>query len=138
MCSIFMGKEGAWWLGRYVEENIVREGEQAFAQEYRNIKAVIFHRKLQLNELKEIRNDVYESSKIYKEKTKVAHDKMISRKEFELGQKVFLFNTRMKLFPGKLRYHQVGPFIVTNVFSHGVVEIGTMKTAKEQKVNSHS
>ena len=27
ICSIFMGKEGAWWLGRNVEENIVREGE---------------------------------------------------------------------------------------------------------------
>ena len=70
-----------------------------------DVNAMGIHRKLQLNELKEIRNDVYESSKIYKEKTKVAHDKMISRKEFELGQKVFLFNTRMKLFPGKLRYH---------------------------------
>ena len=36
------------------------------------------HRKLQLQELEEIHNDAYESARIYKEKTKVFHDKMIS------------------------------------------------------------
>jgi hypothetical protein len=40
------------------------------------------HRKLQLQELEEIRNDAYESARIYKEKTKAFHNKMISRKEF--------------------------------------------------------
>ncbi|KAB2623584.1 hypothetical protein D8674_038876 [Pyrus ussuriensis x Pyrus communis] len=44
-------------------------------------------RKLQLNELDEIRNDAYESSRIYKEKSKAFHDKMISRKSFAIGQK---------------------------------------------------
>jgi hypothetical protein len=44
------------------------------------------HRKLQLQE---IRNDAYESARIYKEKTKAFHDKMISRKEFKIGQKSF-------------------------------------------------
>ena len=47
------------------------------------------HRKLQLQELGEIRNDAYESARIYKEKIKVFHDKMISRKEFKVGQKSF-------------------------------------------------
>ena len=61
------------------------------------------HRKLQLNEFEELRNEAYESSRIYKEKTKAAQDKMISRKNFEVGQKDLLFNTRLKLFPGKLR-----------------------------------
>ncbi|XP_073127587.1 uncharacterized protein [Henckelia pumila] len=45
------------------------------------------HKKLQLQELKEIHNDAYESSKIYKEKTKTFYEKIISRKEFEVGQK---------------------------------------------------
>ena len=67
-----------------------------------NVDVVGIHRKLQLNELEEIRNDAYESSKIYKDKTKAMHDRMISRKTFEIGQKVLLFNTRLKLFPGKL------------------------------------
>ena len=66
-----------------------------------NVDAASIHRKLQLNELEEIRNDAYESSRIYKDKIKAMHDKMIFRKTFEIGQKV-LFNTRLKLFPGKL------------------------------------
>ena len=61
------------------------------------------HRKLQLQELEEIRNDAYESARIYKEKMKVFHDKMISRKEFKVGQKVILYHSRLRLFPGKLR-----------------------------------
>ena len=43
------------------------------------------HKKLQPQELEEIRNDAYESARIYKEKAKVFHDKMISRKEFKVG-----------------------------------------------------
>jgi len=35
------------------------------------------HRNLQLNELEEIRNDVYDNSKIYNKKTKAFHDKTI-------------------------------------------------------------
>ena len=40
------------------------------------------HRKLQLNELEEIRNDAYESARIYKEKTKAFHNKNIRGKTF--------------------------------------------------------
>ncbi|CAL8988112.1 unnamed protein product [Prunus brigantina] len=42
-----------------------------------NIDAAGLHRKLQLNELEEIRTEAYENAHIYKEKTKAAHDKMI-------------------------------------------------------------
>ena len=56
---------------------------------------------LQLNELEEFLNEAYENAKIYKEKTKVWHDKHIVRKEFEPGQRVLLFNSRLKLVPGK-------------------------------------
>ena len=58
------------------------------------------HRKLQLQELEEICNDAYESARIYKEKVKVFHDKMISRKEFKVGQKVLLYHSRLCLFLG--------------------------------------
>ncbi|XP_026410339.1 uncharacterized protein LOC113305532 [Papaver somniferum] len=95
------------------------------------------HRKLQINELEEIRNDAYESSRIYKEKTKAFHDKMISRKSFEVGQKVLLFHSRLKLFPGKLRSRWVGPFVVTNVFAHGAFEIISPKKGLVSKVNDH-
>ncbi|BBH05336.1 plant U-box 23 [Prunus dulcis] len=58
-------------------------------------------RRLQVNELDEMRNDAYESARIYKEKTKAFHDKAIQRKTFEIGQKVLLFNSRLRLFPGQ-------------------------------------
>lgn len=35
-------------------------------------------RRLDIQELEEIRNDAYENEAIYKEKTKAFHDKMIS------------------------------------------------------------
>ncbi|GJT45218.1 uncharacterized protein Tco_0953933 [Tanacetum coccineum] len=95
------------------------------------------NRKLQLQELEEIHNDAYESSQIYKEKTKAFHDKMSSRKNFCVGQKVFLFHSRLKLFPGKLHSRWVGPFVVTNVFPHGAVEIKSLSTDKIFKVNGH-
>ncbi|CAN6577156.1 unnamed protein product [Malus baccata var. baccata] len=94
-------------------------------------------RKLQLNELDEIRNDAYESSRIYKEKSKAFHDKMILRKNFVIGQKVLLFNSRLRLFPGKLRSRWVGPFVVTNIFPYGAVEIRSTKTGNVFKVNGH-
>ncbi|KAL9340716.1 hypothetical protein Peur_066935 [Populus x canadensis] len=53
--------------------------------------------------LEEIQNDAYENARIYKEKTKSLHDRMITRKEFNVGDKVFLYHSRLKLFPGKLR-----------------------------------
>ena len=73
-------------------------------------------RLLQLSELDEFRNGAYENALIYKEKTKAWHDKHITRKEFEAGQKVLLFNSRLKLFLGKLKSRWSGPFIVTKFF----------------------
>ena len=78
---------------------------------------------LQLNELEEFRNEAYENAKIYKEKTKAWHDKHIARKELEPGQRVLLLNSRLKLFPGKLKSRWSGPFTVTQVFSYGGAKI---------------
>ncbi|CAL2252689.1 unnamed protein product [Prunus armeniaca] len=94
-------------------------------------------RKLQLHELEELRNDAYESSKIYKEKTKAFHDSKILRKQFQPGQKVLFFNSRLKLFPGKLKSRWQGPYNVTKVYPHGAVDIKNGKTGFEFKVNGH-
>ena len=80
-------------------------------------------RLLQLSELDEFRNEAYENARIYKEKTKVWHDKHITRKEFTVGQQVLMFNSRLKLFRGKLKSRWSGPFTVTKVFSHGGAEV---------------
>ena len=82
-----------------------------------------FHRKLQMNELEELRRDAYENTHIYKEKIKAFHDKNIIRKTFEPNQKVFLYNTCLHLFPGKLRSRSTGPYIVRTYFSHRPIEI---------------
>jgi hypothetical protein len=50
-------------------------------------------RKLQINKLKEIRNDAYEISKIHKARIKEFHDRRILRKTFDVGQKVLLYNS---------------------------------------------
>lgn len=81
------------------------------------------HRALQLHELEELRNEAYENSKIYKAKTKIFHDKHILRKSFHPDQKVWLFNSRLRLFPGKLKSRWDGPFIVVKAFDHGAVKI---------------
>jgi len=94
-------------------------------------------RKLQLQELEEIRNDTYENARIYKEKTKSLHNRMITRKEFNVGDKVLLFHSCLKLFPRKLRSRWIGPFVVSNVFPYGVVEIPSLETNKVLKVNGH-
>ena len=92
-------------------------------------------RRLQLAELEEIRNDAYENAKIYKQRMKVFHDKQIMRKSFTPGQKVLLFNSRLHLFPGKLRSRWSGPFIVHTVFPHGAIEIKDPKNGVTFKVN---
>jgi hypothetical protein len=94
-------------------------------------------RKMQIQELEELRNDAYENARIYKEKTKAFHDNQISRKKFTKGQKVLLYHSRLKLFPGKLRSRWIGPFIVLTVFDHGAVEIQSSSTGQVFKVNGH-
>ncbi|CAN6576807.1 unnamed protein product [Malus baccata var. baccata] len=92
-------------------------------------------RKLQLNELEELRNEAYENAKIYKERTKLYHDKAILRKEFHQGMKLLLYDSRLRLFPGKLKSRWVGPFKVVQTFPHGAVEIENMKNNTSFKVN---
>ena len=60
-------------------------------------------RLLQLNELEELRNEAYDNVRIYKDKTKKWHDQRILRKEFKEEEQVLLYNSRLKLFPGKLK-----------------------------------
>ena len=57
-------------------------------------------RLLQMNELEELRNEAYNNARIYKEKTKRRHDQKIMRREFKAREKVLLYNSRLKLFPG--------------------------------------
>ncbi|KAL0416225.1 UNVERIFIED_CONTAM: hypothetical protein Slati_3454400 [Sesamum latifolium] len=83
----------------------------------------------------EIRHHAYENARIFKERTKAWHDARIQPKEFFEGNKMLLFNSRLELFPGKLRSKSSGPYIVTHVFPHGAVELFGEKGPF--KVNGH-
>ncbi|GJR70191.1 reverse transcriptase domain-containing protein [Tanacetum coccineum] len=79
------------------------------------------HQKVQINELNELRDQVYENSLIYKEETKRIHDSKIKNRIFNVCDRVLFFNSRLKIFSGKLKTHWTGPFIVTQVFPYGIV-----------------
>nr|GEW27793.1 reverse transcriptase domain-containing protein [Tanacetum cinerariifolium] len=61
------------------------------------------HRKVLLNELNKLRDQVNENSLIYKEKTKRLHDSKIKDHVFNVDDRVLLFNSRLKIFLGKLK-----------------------------------
>jgi hypothetical protein len=93
--------------------------------------------KLQLVELEELRHDAYANAKIYKERTKAYHDKQLVRKEFHVGQKVLLYNSRLRLFPCKLKSRWYGPYTVTKVFAHGALEVHNKEKNHTFMVNGH-
>nr|XP_009602088.1 uncharacterized protein LOC104097249 [Nicotiana tomentosiformis] len=80
-------------------------------------------RLMQLNEFDQFRLHAYENAKLYKEKTKYWHDKKIHNREFEPGQLVLLFNSRLRLFSGKLKSRWSGPFEVVRVTPHGAIKL---------------
>ena len=92
-------------------------------------------RRLQLSELNEIRAEAYESSRSYKNKAKLFHDRHIFRKDFATGMKVLLYDSRLHLFPGKLRSRWTDPYIVSHVFSYGAIEIQDPQSGAIFKVN---
>src|SRR4051812_32378031 len=63
------------------------------------------------------------------------HDQRIKQKVLWEGQLVLLFNSRLKLFPGKLKSRWSGPFVVQTVFPHGAVEIKNPNNGDVFKVN---
>ena len=62
------------------------------------------------------------------------HDLKIEKREFMVGDLVVLFNSRLHLFPGKLKSKWTGPYLITQLFPHGAVELET-KEGVQFKVN---
>ncbi|GJX07347.1 reverse transcriptase domain-containing protein [Tanacetum coccineum] len=57
------------------------------------------------------------------EKTKRIHDAKIKNRVFNVGDRVLLFNSRLKIFSGKLKSRWSGPFTVVQVFPYGTSEL---------------
>ncbi|GJX92354.1 reverse transcriptase domain-containing protein [Tanacetum coccineum] len=88
-----------------------------------DLKTAGDHRKLQLNEHNELRDQAYENSLIYKERKKKLHDSKIKNRIFNVGNRVLLFNSRLKIFSGKLKTRWPEPFTITKVFPYGTIEL---------------
>ena len=110
----------AYWAIKTLNFDLAKAGKQ---------------RMLQMNELDELRRESYESSRIYKEKVNLFHDKNIVRKTFEPHQKVLLYSSRLHIFPGKLRSRWTRPFIVKIVHPYGTGKIENPENGKLFKVN---
>ncbi|RDX75725.1 pol, partial [Mucuna pruriens] len=80
-------------------------------------------RKFQLQKLDELCLEAYENSQIYKQKVKQFHDQQILRKEFQVGQRVLLFNSRLRLIVGKLHSRWDGPFVAIQGLLNSVLTI---------------
>ena len=76
-------------------------------------------RLLDINELKELRNDAYFNSKIAKDKLKKWHDQLIARKHFKQEDQVLLYDSKLHLFPGKLKSRWARPFTIQEVYPNG-------------------
>nr|GEV75878.1 reverse transcriptase domain-containing protein [Tanacetum cinerariifolium] len=101
-----------------------------------DLKIVGDHQKLQLNERNELRDQAYENSLIYKEKTKKLYDSKIKNRIFNVGDQVLLFNSHLKIFLGKLKIRWTRPFTIAYVFPYGTIEL-TQPDGPNFKVNGH-
>nr|GEV27501.1 reverse transcriptase domain-containing protein [Tanacetum cinerariifolium] len=114
-------KQKAYWALKHVNFDLKTAGD---------------HRKLQLNELNELRDQAYENYLIYKEKMKKLHDSKIKNRIFNVGDRVLLFHSRLKIFSGKLKTRWTRPFTVAHVFSYGTIEL-SQADGPNFKVNGH-
>ena len=112
----------AWWAIKKLNMDLSRAG---------------LKRCLDLNELEELRNDAYLNSKIAKARLKKWHDQLVNQKNFTKGQKVLFYDSKLHLFPGKLKSRWTGPFIIHEVHPNGVVEIFNPTGNQTFKVNGH-
>nr|GEW42401.1 hypothetical protein [Tanacetum cinerariifolium] len=65
----------------------------------------------------------YENSLIYKERTKKLHDEKIKNRIFNVGDQVLLFNSRLKIFSGKLKSRWSGKFTISEIYPYGTAKL---------------
>ena len=110
----------AWWAVKKLNLDVGRVG---------------LKRLLDINELEELRNDAYFNSKIAKDRLKKWHDQLIAHKNFKQGDQVLLYDSKLILFPGKLKSRWTGLFIIHQVFLNGSVDLLNSKDSRVFKVN---
>ncbi|XP_042029898.1 uncharacterized protein LOC121776800 [Salvia splendens] len=103
-----------------------------------NTESGAVERRMQLQELEELRLDSYDSTMWYKEKMKMWHDKNLRKEELKVGQKVLLFQSRLKLMPGKLRSRWIGLYTIVAIRTNGAIKLqGSDPNSPSFMVNGH-
>ena len=110
----------AWWAIRNLNMDMNQAG---------------LKRMLEIYELEELRKYAYFNSKIAKDRQKKWHDQLITWKTFNQGDQVLLYDTKLHLFPGKLKSLWTGPFIIHQAYLNGSVDLLNPKDKKIFKVN---
>ena len=112
----------AWWAIKKLNMDLERSSVKRF---------------LDLNELEELRNDAYLNSKIAKERSKKWYDQMVVRKNFQIGDKVLLYDSKLHIFLGKLKSRWISPLTIHQVYPNGAVELLSSNEIQTFKVNGH-
>ncbi|GJX30226.1 hypothetical protein Tco_0238305 [Tanacetum coccineum] len=100
-----------------------------------DLTAAAKNRFMELNELMELRDNAYENTRIYKERTKKWHDSRLrGDKNFKVRDMVLLLNSRFKMHPGKFKSRWYDPNVVKTVYPYETIEI-TDKNGISFKVN---
>jgi hypothetical protein len=89
---------------------------------------------LDLHLLDERRNEAYESSRLFKEKLKIWHEK-IKRREFKVGDQVLFFNSHFKFFAGKLMSKCQCPLVIQEFYRSGAIRLHGDVRGKPHVVN---
>ena len=92
-------------------------------------------RLIDINELEELRNDAYLNMKIAKDRLKKWLDQLIARKNFKQRDQVLLYDSKLHLFPRKLKSRWTGPFIIHQVYLNGSMDLLNSKDDRVFKVN---
>nr|XP_009780124.1 PREDICTED: uncharacterized protein LOC104229223 [Nicotiana sylvestris] len=93
------------------------------------------NRLTELHELEEFRYQAFGNIRLYKERMKKMHDKHIVDINFKPGDKVLLYNSRLRLFSSKLKSQWSGSFRVVQMFASGAVEIESEDGTNKFSVN---
>ena len=92
-------------------------------------------RLLDINELEKLRNEAYLNSKIAKDKMKRWHYQLIASKHFQKGDQILLYDSKLHLFPGKLKSRWTEPFTIQEVYLNGSVDLLNATDNRVFKVN---
>ncbi|GJU27079.1 reverse transcriptase domain-containing protein [Tanacetum coccineum] len=76
------------------------------------------------------------SLNLHGEDKEEVHDSKIKNRIFNVGDQVLLFNSRLKIFSGKLKSRWSGPFTITEVYPYGTAKL-SHADGSNFKVNCH-